>query len=135
MRDLMRQQGAYMKLPEDQQDGMTLVELQEKFDQVVAEELNPLYIEWGVQKISGLAIRGQELEVKDWAEWPSALFEEILAATKSEAELNGGQRKNLQSRTDTGGPVPETPKPTSAEIAENEDSGKTATAFSTTPIM
>jgi len=135
MRDLMREQGKLIKLPEDQRDEMTLVELQERFDQVVGEELNPAYVMWGVQSIDGLSIRGQKLAVEDWAEWPSALFEEVLASVKAEAELNGSASKNSSSRTTSGEPGPQLQKPTTATSAPEEDSGRIATAGSVTPIM
>jgi hypothetical protein len=135
MRDLLRKQTSVMKLPEDQRDEMLLAELQEQFDQVIGEELNPAYIQWGVQKITGLAIKGQELSVEDWAEWPSALFEEVLGAVKAESELNGAQRKNSQSRTATGEATQEVQKPTSVATAGDVDSGRIATVDSTTPIM
>jgi hypothetical protein len=136
MRDLMRQQGALMKQGDDDRDEMTLVELQEKFDQVVGEELNPAYVLWGVQKIAGLSIRGQELGVEDWAEWPSALFEEVLAAVKAEAEMNGSAKKPLSLATISGDPpVPETQKPTTVKSAKSEGTGTKDAAFTDTPIM
>jgi hypothetical protein len=105
IREIIKEQAAIEKVEEGQQDGAKWLELQDEFDGIMIEEVNPTWIQWGVKKIEGLEADGKPLGVDDWKEWPSALFDEILRAVKSEAELNGTERKNLPSPTTSGEPA------------------------------
>ena len=74
------------------------------------------------------------LDVKDWQQWPSNLFNEVLGIVKEEAELNGAERKNLPSDT-TSGELGELIQSSSiVQIAGKRDTIVTETVESTTLV-
>ena len=127
IREILREQANIEKEPEESRDMSRWLELQDSFDQLMIEAINPSWISWGVKQIEGLEVDGRSLGVDDWKEWPSALFDEVLTAVKGEAELNGMQRKNLESATTSGALVDLTPKDSTADSAGNEGGGESET--------
>jgi hypothetical protein len=135
LRENMRQQGRLLKVPEGTQDEAAILELQDEFDRIVGEEINPAYITWGVKQISGLEVEDIPLGVDDWKRWPSALFNEVLQAVKEESELEGGERKNSSLATTSGEPGAGSQKLSTVPSATKRDSGKIEIAELTTPIV
>ena len=127
IREILREQANIEKEPEESRDMSRWLELQDSFDQLMIEAINPSWISWGVKQIEGLEVDGRSLGVDDWKEWPSALFDEVLTAVKGEAELNGMQRKNLESATTSGALVDLIPKDSTADSAGNEGGGESET--------
>ena len=127
IREILREQANIEKEPEESRDMSRWLELQDSFDQLMIEAINPSWIFWGVKQIEGLEVDGRSLGVDDWKEWPSALFDEVLTAVKGEAELNGMQRKNLESATTSGALADLTPKDSTADSAGNEGGGESET--------
>ena len=127
IREILREQANIEKEPEESRDMSRWLELQDSFDQLMIEAINPSWISWGVKQIEGLEVDGRSLGVDDWKEWPSALFDEVLTAVKGEAELNGMQRKNLESATTSGALVGLAPKDSTADSAGNEGGGESET--------
>ena len=108
------------------------MELQDEFDGLMLEKINPAWVTWGVKQIEGLEVDGKTLGVEDWKDWPSALFSEVLNLVKSEAELNGSERKNFESPTTSGEPEGGTQKSSSVNTAENTGGGEIETVVSIT---
>ncbi len=94
IRELLREQGKLLEAPDDAQDHNRILELQDEFDGLMLETVNPTTLLWGVKQIEGLEVDGKTLTLEDWQEWPSALFREVLNSVNAEAELNGGEVKN-----------------------------------------
>lgn len=128
IREILREQANIEKEPEESRDMSKWLELQDEFDGIMIESINPAWITWGVKQIEGLEVDGRSLGVDDWKEWPSALFDEVLTAVKGEAELNGAERKNSESPTTSGALVDLTPKDSTADSAGNEGGGESETA-------
>lgn len=131
VREILKQQSALEAVPEAERDMPAWLDLQEEFDGIMIEKVNPVWINWGVKLIEGLESDGKPLTVDEWKEWPSALTNEVVEAVKAEAELNGTERKNFESHTTSGELVVLTPKSSTATSAEEKDSGETKTAAST----
>ncbi len=136
-RDILREQSELEKVEEEQRETIKIMNLQDEFDGLMLEVVNPIWIVWGCKQIEGLEVDGDSLSVEDWKNWPSALFDEILTAIKSEAELNGAERKNFVSPITSGGPADGSQSPSSAGSASEGDSGTGTkeTAPSTSQVM
>lgn len=131
-KDLLREIGAIEKAPEDQRDFVRYTELNDEFDQVQIEHINPEWLSWGVKKVEGLIVDGRDLGVEDWRDWPSALFDEVLKAIKFEAELNGEERKNLESPTTSGAQEGGSQNSSTAQSADEKGTGTGTDAIADT---
>jgi hypothetical protein len=71
-------------------------DIPEQLDATMADLLvRRLYLEWGLDKISGLRIDGDPATLGSLVErGPETLVEEILAAIKAELDLSEDERKN-----------------------------------------
>jgi hypothetical protein len=69
----------------------------EKMDAAILRaEIDRLYVAWGVQAVSGLALDGTIATPESLMETGSEeLFQEALAAVRAETGLTGEQRKNF----------------------------------------
>ena len=134
VREILREQGTIEVESEEKRDMPKWLELQDEFDGIMLEKVNPAWITWGVKQVEGLQVDGRSLGVDDWGEWPSALFNEVLAAVKDEAELNGVERKNLGSPTTFGAPAGSTPKGSTVGSVGKEGGGESETAGSTSQV-
>ncbi len=126
IREILREQAAIEATSEETRDVPKWLELQEEFDSIMLEHINPTWIEWGVKMIDGLESDGNPLTTAEWRDWPSALVAEVVAAVKAESELNGAERKNSELPTTSGALVGGNQKPTTVEHAEKEASGALA---------
>ena len=131
IREILREQAAIEKMPEESRDMARWLELQDSFDQQMLENLNPAWIRWGVKQVEGLQLEGKVLGVEELYDWPSMFFDEVLTAVKEEAELNGGERKNSESCTTSGEVVPIDQKPSTATSASDTAGGGLKTVDST----
>jgi len=62
---------------------------------LLAQEVQRLYLEWGLQQISGLQIDGREVDTQLLiSDGPEDLSNEIVAAIRAECGLNPEERKN-----------------------------------------
>jgi hypothetical protein len=62
---------------------------------ILRAEIDRLYVAWGVQAVSGLALDGAIATPEALTEsGPEELFQEALAAVRAETGLTGEQRKN-----------------------------------------
>lgn len=101
--EILREQNMIDALPDGERDYSKYLALQDEFDGIFIEQSNPAWIKWGVKSIEGLeSEEGQPLTVEDLDSWPSELYAEVLEAVKSEAELNGAERKNSELPTTSG---------------------------------
>jgi hypothetical protein len=132
---LLKEQTEIEKVDEAARDVHRYMELQEEFDSLMLEKINPEWIKWGVKKIDGLEADGKPLGVDDYLEWPSMLFSEVLDAVKSEAELNGAEKKPSPSHFISGIPAEENHQLSIVASAEKRDSTETETVTDTTPLM
>ena len=130
IREILREQANIEKEPEESRDMSKWLELQDEFDGIMIESINPAWITWGVKQIEGLEVDGRSLGVDDWREWPSALFDEVLTAVKGEAELNGALRKNFESATTSGAQADSSQSPLTVVSAEKEVGGESETVTS-----
>lgn|SRR5690242_4218416 len=134
VREILKEQAAIEKLPEDQRDMARWLELQDESDAIIIEKVNPEWILWGIKKIEGLEVDGKPLGVEDWKEFPSALFDEMIRAIREESELNGLERKNSESPTTSGDLEPPSQSPSTAPPVDGKGSGETEIAVSTIPV-
>jgi hypothetical protein len=104
IRAIMREQAKIEAEPEGSRDNAKWLELQEEYSGIMLETVDPAWVTWGVKQIEGLEVDSKTLTLEDWQDWPSALFNEVLEAVKSESELNGAERKNSESPTTSGEP-------------------------------
>ena len=134
--EIMREQNMIDAMPDGERDYAKYLALQDEFDGIFLEQSNPAWIRWGVKSIEGLESEdGQPLTVEDLDNWPSELFAEVLEAVKSEAELNGAERKNSESPTTSGKQEGGNQSRSTAEAAEKQDGGAGETAGSTLTIV
>jgi hypothetical protein len=105
IREILKEQAAIEGQSEETRDSAKWLELQDEFDGLMLEKVNPAWLTWGLKRIDGLEVEGKPLGVEDWKDWPSALFEEVIVAIKAESELNGTERKNSELPTTSGGQV------------------------------
>ena len=107
MKDIIRQQTEIFAKPQPEQDELKLLQLQDEYDALVLEKVNPETIKWGVKQIEGLQADGKALGVDEWQEWPSILTKEVVDLVNSESALDGGEGKNselpITSGTQEGG--------------------------------
>lgn len=62
---------------------------------VLRAEIERLYVEWGIQSVSGLLVDGVEADVAGMIErGPEEVFREALSAVRREAGLTDDERKN-----------------------------------------
>jgi hypothetical protein len=130
IREILREQANIEKEPEESRDMGLWLSLQDEFDGIMIESINPAWITWGVKQIEGLEVDGRSLGVDDWKEWPSALFDEVLTAVKGEAELNGSDRKNSELPTTSGAQADSSQSPLTVVSAEKEVGGESETVTS-----
>lgn len=136
IREILREQALIEKTDEDNRDTAKWLELNDEFDGIMMEQMNPVWIKWGLKKIEGLENdRDEPLTVEQWKEWPSALVNEVVQAIKAEAELNGQERKNSGSPTTSGGQEELSPKSSTAQPASGEDTGKDEIAHAISPVV
>ncbi len=65
---------------------------------LLAGEIDRIYLRWGLRKIEGLAIDGEEATPEELIEkGPEGLVAEILRAIRREAGLSEEERKNCES--------------------------------------
>lgn len=102
IREILKEQASIEQTPEDSKDAAKWLELQDEFDGLMLEKVNPSWLTWGLKRVDGLEVDGKPLGVEDWKDWPSALFEEVIRAIKAESELNGTERKNSLLPTTSG---------------------------------
>lgn len=133
--DILREQEELTKVSEDKRNNLRLLELQDAFDGLNLETINPTWIAWGVKHIEGLDVDGKTLGIEDWKDWPSALFDEVVQAVKEESSLNGIERKNSPSPTTSGEPGQPPATPSTVSSASGGDGGGTETADSTSHVM
>lgn len=134
IREIMREQAVLEKAPDDTRDTAKWLELQDEFDGIMIGTINPSWIKWGVKQIEGLEVDGKSLGVEDWEDWPSALFDEVLTTVKSEAELNGAERKNSELLTTSGELEALIQRASTAPPAGDAAGGEIRTVGSITPI-
>lgn len=134
MREILKMQGDIEKTPEADRDDMKWLELQDEFDELIATQINPSYITWGVKRVDGLVVDDETLDVERWKEWPSFFFDEVLQAVRDESELNGNERKNSESRTISGVAADSTQKSSTASSASEKDGGAIEIVPSTSSI-
>ncbi len=128
LRDILREQGKLLEVPADARDHDKIMDLQDQYEGLQIEILNPETLKWGVKQIEGLEVDGKTLTLEDWKEWPSHLFAEILEAVNQESQLNGGEIKNSPSPTTSGEPVGSSDKNTIVGIVEKSGSSAVETA-------
>lgn len=119
IRELLKEQGRLLEASLESQDQNRILELQDEFDGLMLEVVNPTTLLWGVKQVEGLDVDGKILTLDEWQDWPSALFQEILRAVNDEAELNGGETKNLSSPSTSGKPGDGSPDRMTATSAGN----------------
>lgn len=135
IREILREQTAIEQQPEETRDMAKWLESQDSYDEIMLIAVNPAWVLWGVKQVEGLEVDGRSIGIEDWADWPSALFDEVLTLVKSEAELNGSERKNLESLTTSGAPADSKVSPSTAQSAGREAGGESETAASTLRIV
>lgn len=133
--EILKEQAVIEGVAEGERDTAKWLQLQDEFDGLMLEKINPEWIKWGVKHIEGIESDGVPLTVDTWKDWPSLLFGEILDAVKQEAELLGSERKNLPSPTTSGAPEAGSLTRTTAPSAENEGSGELEIVVDTTRIV
>lgn len=131
VREILKEQAAIEQQPEESRDMARWLFLQDSFDGLMIEKVNVAWVQWGVKALLGLEVDGRVLGVEDLLDWPSALFDEVFTLVKSEAELNGTERRNLGSATTSGAQVVASQSPLTAPSAESADGGAIAIASST----
>ena len=134
IRDILREQADIEKQPDESRNMARWLDLQDEFNGLLIEKVNPIWIKWGVKQVEGLEVDGRALGAEDWENWPSALFTEVIDAVKAEAELNGIERKNLSSPTTFGAQGALSQKPSTAEAADEKVGGATGTVGSTSQV-
>lgn len=102
LREILREQGKLLEIPAEARDHDKILALQDEYEGLQIEILNPETLKWGVKQIEGLEVDGKPLSLEDWKEWPSHLFEEVLRAVNEESQLNGGEIKNSSLPTTSG---------------------------------
>jgi hypothetical protein len=71
-------------------------ELDEKIEaSILAQEIDAMYVEWGLESIEGLSIDGEAAGGAELlAKGPDALAREVVDAIKHECGLSEAERKN-----------------------------------------
>jgi hypothetical protein len=83
--------------PTDRTEFMNWMKDLEEFRQC---EIQPVYIRWGIAKIEGLVIDGQEATIETLlSDGPDDLADEIFAQIEGRAELSASETKNSESPT------------------------------------
>lgn len=136
LREILKEQ-ALLEAGENQDSGVQSkwLELQDEFDAIMVETINPAWLTWGLKKLEGLEVDGKPLDVQEWREFPSILFAEIVEAVKAEADLSGAERKNSELPTTSGEQVGMIQNSTTAETAKSEGSGIAEIAENTSQVM
>lgn len=133
---ILREQNQIDAMPDGERDYAKYLALQDEFDGIFIDQSNPIWIKWGVKAIEGLESEdGQLMTVEDLDNWPSELYAEVLEAVKSEAELNGAERKNSELPTISGKQEGGNQSHSTAQTAEKQDGGVDETAGSTLTIV
>lgn len=133
---ILREQDIIDAAPAAERDHLKSLALSDQVDTIFLEESNPIWIKWGVKAIEGLESEdGVPLTVEDYDAWPSELFHEVLAAVKSEAELNGAERKNSELPITSGKQEGGNQSPSTAQAVESTGGGEIETAGSTLTIV
>lgn len=122
IREILREQGKLLELPADKQDADAIMLLQDSYDGIQIETMNPETVLWGCKAIEGLEVDGKTLTLDDWPEWPSALFNEVLQAINDESQLNGADEiKNLPLASTSGKPEVQKAESMTATTAGKKD--------------
>lgn len=138
IREILKEQDAIMATEEQArtaEQNTKWLDLNDEYDNVHAELIDPVWINWGVKQIEGLQVDGNPLTIAEMSEWPSVFFKEVMDAVKAEAELNGSERKNSESPTTSGEVAGQSQKLTIVEPAKEKDSGETEIALPTSRTM
>lgn len=127
MRDLMKAQESLGDVAGKDTDYARWLEIQDQIDEISVSIINPEWVKWGVKQLDGLVVDNAPLGLDDWQSWPSALFHEVLEVIKSEAELNGSERKNSKSPTISGEPEGGSQSSSTVESADEKVTGEIGT--------
>jgi len=97
------------------------------------DEINRIWIQWGLKSIEGLEVDDKTLTIDDWKDWPSGLIHEAVAAVQEESQLDGLERKNSELPTTSGELVGGVPSNSNAPSAKEKAGGSPATVVSISP--
>jgi len=128
MNDVMRQIEEIRKQPEEQQSSAELMSLNDVFEDVVSTNINPVWIKWGLARVSGLIVDGRELGVEDFLDFPSELYREIVNTVQRNAEMSGEEEKNSASPIISGGQVQSIRNSSTVEVVGEQVGSDSATA-------
>jgi len=65
---------------------------------LLAGEIDRIYLRWGLRRVTGLEIDGEEVTAERLLEkGPEELVQEVLRAVRREAGLSEAERKNCES--------------------------------------
>jgi hypothetical protein len=123
IREIIKEQASIEQVDEETRDTAKWLELQEELDGIMLGTVNPAWLLWGLKRIDGIESDGKPLGVEDWKDFPSALFDEVIDAIKSESELNGAERKNSPSPTISGAPADMSQKSSIVDGVSEGDTG------------
>ena len=107
--------------------------LDEEADMVLAGNIHPIYVAWGVAGIEGLTIHGAPAIPATLIDGPLAVYAEVVALLKDRMGLTDTQRKNSPSPTTSNAPAGGRTSATIALSADETNSTPSATATVTTP--
>ncbi len=92
------------KIMEDTpEDALKAFVLHQKVSEIVSDQINPMWVRWGLKSIDGLTIDGEPATVESLIEsGPPELYAEIADAIKSASGLNEQQRGESGPLTTSG---------------------------------
>ena len=136
IREIMKAQADLEKTPIEERDTASWMELNDEFESILQEKINPQWVSSFLTKVEGLEVDGKSVNCEDWADFPSHFFQEVLDKIKHEAELGGADEipnssLPLISHAQEGGAV----RSTAASSAEGKDGTENETAANIIPIM
>lgn len=103
----------------DDQNGQEALQILEQINSLMVDEIDPVYVRWGLKSIDGLEIDGKpatpELLIEDG---PPELYREILAAINEAAGLTERQRGESEPPTTSGAQADGRMSDSSAEPAD-----------------
>jgi hypothetical protein len=120
IRQIGREQDAILSNKENP-DMPKFLELNDEFDSLMIEEVNPKTLLWGIKSVEGLEIDGKILTIAEWSEFPSELFHEMIQAINVESGLSKDEEKNLPLPTTSGAQVGKNPESSTASNAKSGD--------------
>ena len=71
----------------------------------LADKINPAWLSWGLISVSGVIADGADVTPANLADGPEELYNEIVGAIKTIAQMTEAEIKNLLSPTTSGLPV------------------------------